>query len=166
MLRADRSEQVETPTDQSSVLPKRMKRERASAVCVHAGTLLTVILRDPVTHTARLFVPGGAIEAGESPETAAIRETFEETGLRVALLPRASVIARYPFTWAGQAIDVTTHFFAVRLVDAAAAAGPVTDAAYLEGTRWLPLSEVQRELGFDRNILAAVEQLIRSGTDT
>jgi 8-oxo-dGTP pyrophosphatase MutT (NUDIX family) len=137
-----------------------MKRERASAVCVHAGTLLTVILRDPVTHTARLFVPGGAIEAGESPETAAIRETFEETGHRVELLARPPVISRYPFTWAGQDIDVTTHFFAVRLLDATASVGPVTDASYLEGTRWIALADVPRELGFDRHILAAVQQLL------
>jgi 8-oxo-dGTP diphosphatase len=137
-----------------------MKRERASTVCVHAGTLLTVILRDPVTHTARLFVPGGAIEAGESPESAAIRETLEETGHRVALLPRAPVIAQYPFTWAGQAFDVTTHFFAVRLVDATADAERVSDASYLEGTRWIALADVPQQFGFDLNILAAVERLL------
>jgi 8-oxo-dGTP pyrophosphatase MutT (NUDIX family) len=128
--------------------------------------LLTVILRDPVTHTARLFVPGGAIEAGESPETAAIRETFEETGYRVELLPRAPVTVHYPFTWAGSDIDVTTHFFAVRLVDAAASAEPVTDATYLEGTRWIALDDVPQALGFDQNILAAVQQLLRSDTGT
>jgi 8-oxo-dGTP pyrophosphatase MutT (NUDIX family) len=137
-----------------------MKRERASAVCVHAGQLLTVLLRDPVTHTARLFVPGGAIEAGESPEEAAIRETLEETGYTVARTPRAPVVAHYPFTWAGQAFAVTTHFFAVQLADASASAAPVHDASYLEGTHWIALSEVPAQLGFDGNILAAVKQLL------
>lgn len=117
-----------------------------------------MLLRDPVTHTARLFVPGGAVEAGESPAHAAVRETREETGYSVELLERAPVVARYPFTWAGQAIDVTTHFFAVRLRNEHAA--PVHDAAYLEGTHWLPLAEVPQQLGFDRHILAAVEQLL------
>jgi 8-oxo-dGTP pyrophosphatase MutT (NUDIX family) len=133
-----------------------------------------------VTHTARLFVPGGAIEAGESPAQAAIRETLEETGYRIELLARAPVTARYPFTWAGQVIEVTTHFFAAHLLDDTANAEPVNDAAYLEGTQWIPLSEVTLRLGFDLNILAAVEQLLgntgavapqptadtRSGTDT
>lgn len=137
-----------------------MKRERASGVCVHQGKLLTVLLRDPLTHTARLFVPGGAIEPGETPAQAAVRETLEETGYRVACLPRLPVVAHYPFTWAGNAIDVTTHFFAVALVDATAAAAPVNDASYLEGTRWIAVSEVRQQLGFDRNILAAVQQLL------
>jgi len=137
-----------------------MKRERASAVCVHAGKLLTVLLRDPVTHTARLFVPGGAIEPGESAAEAAIRETLEETGYRVEPLERRAVVARYPFTWAGQPIEVTTHFFAVRLCDANQGAAPVHDAAYLEGTRWIPLTEVPQHLGFDSNILAAVTELL------
>jgi len=137
-----------------------MKRERASAVCVHAGKLLTVLLRDPVTHTARLFVPGGAIEPGESAAQAAVRETFEETGHRVELLARTPVIAHYPFTWAGQPIEVTTHFFAVRLRDEAASAAPVDDAAYLEGTHWILLSDIPQQLGFDLNILAAVKQLL------
>jgi 8-oxo-dGTP diphosphatase len=109
---------------------------------------------------ARLFVPGGAIEAGESPEAAAVRETLEETGLRVELAPRAPVVAHYPFLWADRAFEVTTHFFAVRLVDATASAEPVNDAAYLEGTHWIALSEVPLQLGFDPNILAAVNQLL------
>ena len=70
------------------------------------------------------------------------------------------MIARYPFTWAGHAIEVTTHFFAVRLLDESAQARPVNDAAYLEGSVWLPLREVPQKLAFDRNILAAVEQLL------
>lgn len=119
-----------------------------------------MLLRDPVTHIARLFVPGGAIEAGESPAHAAIRETLEETGHQVELLARAPVIARYPFTWAGQPIEVTTHFFAVRLRHEPSDAAPVHDAAYLEGTHWIPLAEVPQQLGFDLNILAAVEQLL------
>ena len=137
-----------------------MKRERASVVCVHQGKLLTVLLRDPVTHTAQLYVPGGAIEAAETPAQAAVRETLEETGYHVVCLPRAPVVARYPFVWAGRDVDVTTHFFAVALVDEDAPAEPVDDATYLEGTRWIAVSDVPHALGFDLNILAAVMQLL------
>ena len=87
-----------------------MKRERASVVCVHKGKLLTVLLRDPVTHTARLFVPGGAIEAAESPAQAAVRETLEETGYHVTCLPRAALVAHYPFVWAGRDVEDGAQF--------------------------------------------------------
>jgi 8-oxo-dGTP pyrophosphatase MutT (NUDIX family) len=119
-----------------------------------------VLLRDPVTHTARLYVPGGAIEPAETPAQAAVRETLEETGYRVRCLPRTSVVADYPFVWAGNDVDVTTHFFAAALVDGNAAAEPVNDASYLEGTFWIAICDVPRELGFDMNILAAVQQLL------
>lgn len=53
------------------------------SVSVHifddAGRLLLVRIRDDGTWST----PGGAIEPDESPADAAVRETFEETGLRV-----------------------------------------------------------------------------------
>lgn len=84
----------------------------------------------------------------------------------VELLSRAPVIARYPFTWERNVIDVTTHFFAARLLHTQAQPAPVHDASYLEGTHWIALRDVAQQLGFDTTILAAVEQLIRSDMDT
>jgi hypothetical protein len=48
----------------------RLKRLRASALCVAEGQLLLVRLRDPVTGEEALYPPGGAIEAGAEPEAA------------------------------------------------------------------------------------------------
>jgi 8-oxo-dGTP pyrophosphatase MutT (NUDIX family) len=108
-----------------------------------------------------LYVPGGGIEAHESPAQAAVRETFEETGYRVRLLhEHAPVVSHYPFTWMAQHIEVTTHFFAAALIAPQAEPSPVFDASYLEGTHWVPLEDVPKALGFDGNILAAVLQLL------
>lgn len=71
-----------------------MSRARRSKPAVSAGCLVTrigpegleVLLVHPRGATFRrpLFgIPKGAIEAGESHEQAAARETFEETGVRV-----------------------------------------------------------------------------------
>lgn len=56
---------------------------RAQVVLVENGRVLMVRLQRP----GRSFwvLPGGAIEDGESPQEAAIREVREETGLEVAI---------------------------------------------------------------------------------
>ena len=51
-------------------------RDRATAVVIRDGKVLLVRGRGPV-----YMMPGGGIEPGESPNTAADRELFEETGL-------------------------------------------------------------------------------------
>jgi 8-oxo-dGTP pyrophosphatase MutT (NUDIX family) len=137
-----------------------MRRERASAVCVHEGALLCVRLRDPLTRVARLFVPGGKIERGESAAAAAAREVFEETGYAVEVDPAACVTARYPYTWMGIEIAVTTHFFRARLAGDRRAALPTHDASYNEGACWLPLEQLDAELAFHRGIHEAVRTLV------
>ena len=52
-------------------------RERATVVVSRAGRVLLVRDVDP-----KFSMPGGGIEPGESPADAAVRELFEETGLR------------------------------------------------------------------------------------
>jgi 8-oxo-dGTP pyrophosphatase MutT (NUDIX family) len=137
-----------------------MRRERASAVCVHEGALLCVQMRDPLSQVTRLFVPGGGLGPGESPADAAARETLEETGYTVTVDPGARVVKRYPYVWAGIEIDVTTQFFRAQLASDRAAPTPVRDAAYNEGAVWLPLEQLEADLGFNPDILAAVRALL------
>ncbi|MFF7991703.1 NUDIX hydrolase [Kitasatospora xanthocidica] len=55
----------------------------AAAIVVHEGRVLMVRRRVSEGQLSWQF-PAGEIEAGESPEEAAVRETAEETGLGVA----------------------------------------------------------------------------------
>jgi 8-oxo-dGTP pyrophosphatase MutT (NUDIX family) len=136
------------------------ERVRGSVVCCHDGRLLCVRLRDPLTRVAQLFPPGGALEPGETPLAAAVRETLEETGYRVDADAARSHVARYPYVWNGVERAITTHFFAAKLVDPSAPPADVRDADYNEATLWLALDALSESLGFQPEILSAVRSLV------
>jgi len=64
--------------------PKRPLSIGAGAVIVHEGRVLLVRNIRGVTR-GRYLLPAGRVNANELPDQAAIRETFEETGLRVEI---------------------------------------------------------------------------------
>jgi len=57
----------------------------ASGVVIDAEGRLLLILRTQEPEAGRWTVPGGCVERGESLEQAAVREVFEETGIRIAI---------------------------------------------------------------------------------
>jgi 8-oxo-dGTP pyrophosphatase MutT (NUDIX family) len=63
------------------------------------------------------LVPGGGVEGDEQPREAAVREAFEETGLRLELAPHAPelLVEQRRWSYAGVTYDQTNHFFAVAL---------------------------------------------------
>lgn len=78
--------------------------------------------------------PGGRVEVGETPEEAAVRECFEETGLNV------SVVRRYDESRHDYAHDrVHLHFFACRTIGA--------DIEPRTPFRWVPRGDL-RSLDF------------------
>ena len=137
-----------------------LTRIRASAVVVHAGKLLVVRLEDPHTKVTQLFVPGGKIEDGESAAAAAIRETFEETGVRIQLSNPIPFKTTYPFRWNDVVYQCTTSFFAAGCNDSSIP-GINDDAPYNKGAFWLNLHEVEKAIGFDQQISAAVTTVIK-----
>lgn len=88
-------------------------------------------------------LPGGRIEPGETPEAAAVRETFEETGLHVAL---GRKVGTY---WKPQHDDTVT-VFAARVTGGAIVR--VSDET--RDVRWFPLEGTPRLLSSAKRYVA------------
>jgi 8-oxo-dGTP pyrophosphatase MutT (NUDIX family) len=94
------------------------------------------------------LTPGGGVEAGEDLATAAVREVFEETGLKVSLPPGAEPVhvRRRSWSWQDLTFDQTDHYFPIRVAAGVsiepAALTDLETSLYL-GFRWWTLTELR-----------------------
>lgn len=117
---------TETKTEQETEKPPV-----SVAIIVDQGKVLMARRRAAEGEISWVF-PGGAIEAGEGPEEAAVREVAEETGLNVeavkVLGDRVHPKSKVPM-----------HYVAVRLVGGEAR---VADDEELDAVAWITHAEI------------------------
>lgn len=128
----------------------RRYRRRAGAYAVlwHAGAVLLTHQAAPVPE---LQLPGGGIDAGESPLQALHREVFEETGWRIAGARRLGAFRRFAYMpeydlWAEKLCTVYLARPVRRL-------GPPSEPGHR--AVWMPAEEAAERLGNagDRHVL-------------
>ena len=93
--------------------------------------------------------PGGTVEAGESPELAAARECFEESGVAVIVGPRIDLILAHSSRG-----PIEIHFHRAAPVDAGALPRPPF--------AWLPIGDLAR-CHFPSANAKVVRQILASG---
>jgi len=133
-------------------------RHRASLIVVHGDQLLGFYADDPTTHRRYFFLPGGKIEANESPETTALRECREETGYEVFLETGLRTSRTYEFEWDKKIHVCETQFLSARLKSTNAA--QVSDASYHRGVAWIHVSEIPKMFAYHEAIRSAVCEMV------
>jgi 8-oxo-dGTP pyrophosphatase MutT (NUDIX family) len=103
--------------------PRHVKHREAARVILHnpQGEILLMLTHwDPGTGLPpRWLTPGGGIDSGETTLQAAIRELFEETGIRVNANELGEVIHRIEFRldWTDGSYETGVHHFYELLVE-------------------------------------------------
>ena len=136
-----------------------MTRPRACGALIHNNTILMVRHVEPTRSYWTL--PGGGLEAGETPAEAAVREVWEETGLRVKAVrllwegtyghgTRTS--PEYCFLVAPEAEGEGLHTVVLGL-DPEEAHLPA-DRRLLQDVAWVPLADLTGDAQVARTLMA------------
>ena len=136
-----------------------MTRPRACGALIHNNSILMVRHVEP--SRSYWTLPGGGVEAGESPAEAAVREVWEETSLRVQ-----SVRLLWEGNYGHGGRTSPEYCYLVELeVDgngpAAVALGLDPEEAHLpshhrllQGVAWVPLSDLRGDAQVARVLMA------------
>jgi 8-oxo-dGTP pyrophosphatase MutT (NUDIX family) len=115
-------------------------------------------------------LPKGLIDPGETAVETALREGYEETGIRSELDSKLGDV-RYVYTWEGERVFKVVSFFLARARRGRIAAVPVGMEVEVADARWLPLEDSEQLLAYrgERDMaLLAMQRLgsDHSGSDT
>ena|GEM_PF-145477 len=148
--------------EKKSEKANRTYRERSSVIVIHKGKILGFNAEDPTTKVPYFFMPGGGIEAGESPAQTSERETLEETGYKIRVLEDTAVEKKYDFPWDGKLYSCKTVFYLGVLDEPYHEPGAVDDGDYHKGVIWIDIKEVEKIFGYQPEIIGAVQKLIKT----
>lgn len=102
-------------------------------------------------------LPKGHIEAGETPEAAAVREIREETGISGAIVAPLGTIDFW-FMADNRRVHKTVHHFLLR-----AEGGELSsDDAEVDSVEWVPLADMTTRLAYadERRLMDRVQELL------
>jgi 8-oxo-dGTP pyrophosphatase MutT (NUDIX family) len=102
-------------------------------------------------------LPKGHIEAGETPEAAAIREIREETGISGSIVAPLGVIDFW-FMAENRRVHKTVHHFLLQAVGGELS----SDDAEVDSVEWVPLADMSTRLAYadERRLMDRVQELL------
>lgn len=89
-------------------------------------------------------LPKGIVEQGETAEKAALREVWEETGIKAEIIKKIDFEIEYKYQKDNILVDKTVEFYLMKY-----ASGDVKDHSWeMEEARWVEYEEAIKLLGF------------------
>jgi len=138
-----------------------MRREfSAGGVLVRRmrGRWLVAVIRPGGRSEETWALPKGLIDAGERGEETAVREVYEETGVK-GRVERKLGDVRYVYTWEGERVFKVVSFFLLRPLRGRLGDLPPGMEIEVAAVRWLPLDEAPRVLAYGGERQMAVRAL-------
>ena len=107
-------------------------------------------------------LPKGLVDSGERPLETALRETFEETGVRAGGGEKLGDV-RYVYTWEGDRVFKIVSFFLLRPRGGRLGELPAGMEEEVAEARWLPLDEAPELLAYrgEREMAARAAEALR-----
>jgi 8-oxo-dGTP pyrophosphatase MutT (NUDIX family) len=161
--RRSRSKSSKRPSLKKQPYAKRVDEISAGGLVIDSsgtkGLLIGRIdLKDQSREKLLWSLPKGHIEAGESPEQAAIREVREETGIESEIQTSLGVIDFW-FMAGGKRIHKTVHHFVFK--EKGGRISP--QVSEVDDVRWFPLNEIVDRLAYpdEKKLIARSKELLQ-----
>ena len=161
--RRSRSKSSKRPSLKKQPYAKRVDEISAGGLVIDSsgtkGLLIGRIdLKDQSREKLLWSLPKGHIEAGESPEQAAIREVKEETGIESEIQKSLGVIDFW-FMAGGKRIHKTVHHFVFK--EKGGRISP--QVSEVDDVRWFPLDEIVERLAYpdEKKLIARSKELLK-----
>ena len=126
------------------------RRELSAGLCLvrrMRGAHWLAVVRPAGKPGGTWALPKGLIGRGETAAQTALREGFEETGVRARLGPKLGDV-RYVYTWQGARVFKVVSFFLARAVGGRIGELPDGMDVEVAEARWVPLAEAPRLLAY------------------
>jgi 8-oxo-dGTP pyrophosphatase MutT (NUDIX family) len=120
------------------------------------GQPLFLLIRDSYQNWG---FPKGHLEKGEGPETAAVREVAEETGLHALRVRQPIDTIEWFFRFRGQLIHKVCHFY---LIETTEASTSPQRAEGITACRWMSFDEAQSAISYAnaRDVLRRAQGMV------
>ncbi|MEP7223780.1 MAG: NUDIX domain-containing protein [Actinomycetota bacterium] len=111
-------------------------------------------------------LPKGLIDAGETPSQAALREGYEETGLRSRLSSKLGDV-RYVYTWEGERVFKIVSFYLAHASGGRIGELPAGMEVEVADVRWFPLTNGLQLLAYkdEREMASRAKEALDTGSD-